>query len=71
MKATYAGERIHMDVSGPFPATLGGAQYWVMFKDQYSGMVWNVFVPSKDNVYGVTKEKFYYFAGLKKNDEVF
>jgi hypothetical protein len=38
MKATYAGERIHMDVSGPFPPTLGGHRYWVMFKDQYSGM---------------------------------
>ena len=71
MKATYPGERIHMDVSGPFPTTLGGHRYWVMFKDQYSGMAWNVFVPKKDKVYEVTKEKFYYFAGLKKKIKYF
>jgi hypothetical protein len=47
MKANYPGERIHMDVAGPFPNTLGGHRYWVMFKDQYSGMAWNVFIPSK------------------------
>jgi hypothetical protein len=66
MKATYPGERIHMDVSGPFPNTLGGHKYWVMFKDQYSGTAWNVFIPSKTKVYEVTKSKEYYFAGLKK-----
>ena len=69
MKATYPGERIHMDVSGPFPTTLGEHRYWVMFTDQYSGMAWNVFVPTKDKVYEVTKEKFYYFAGLKKKSK--
>ena len=71
MKATYSGERIHMDVSGPFPTTLGVHRYWVMFKDQYAGMAWNVFVPTKDKVYEVTKEKFYYFAGLKKKIKYF
>jgi hypothetical protein len=54
-----------MDVSGQFPPTLGGHRYWVLFKDQYSGMPWNVFTPNKDKVYEITKEKFYYFAGLK------
>jgi hypothetical protein len=65
MKATYPGETIHMDVSGPFPNTLGGHLYWVMLKDQYSGLAWNVFIPSKTKVYEVTKNKLYYFAGLK------
>jgi hypothetical protein len=32
LMASYAGERIHMDVSGPFPPTLGGHRYWVMLK---------------------------------------
>jgi hypothetical protein len=71
MKATYTGERIHMDVSGPFPPTLGGHRHWVMFKDQYSAMAWNVFTPNKDKVYEITKEKFYYFAGLKKKIRFF
>jgi hypothetical protein len=66
MKATYPGERTHMDVSGPFPNTLGGHKYWVMLKDQYSGKAWNVFIPSKTKVYEVTIDKLYYFAGLKK-----
>jgi hypothetical protein len=65
MTATSTGERIHMDVSGSFPPTLGGFRYWVMFKDQYSGMAWNVFTPNKDKVYEITKENFYYIAGLK------
>jgi hypothetical protein len=58
MRATYPGERIHMDVSGPFPNTLGGHKYLVMFKDQYSGMAWNVFIPSKAKVYEVTKDNY-------------
>jgi hypothetical protein len=66
MKATYKGERIHMYVAGPFPPTLGGHRYWMMFNDQYSGVAWNVFTPSKYKVYKISKEEFYYFAGLKK-----
>jgi hypothetical protein len=57
MKASYPGERIHMDVSCSFPNTLGGHNYWVMFKDQYSGMAWNVFIPSNTKVYEVAKDK--------------
>jgi hypothetical protein len=55
-----------MDVSGPFPPTLGGHRYWAIFKDQYSGMAWNVFTPNIEKVYEITKGKFYYFADLKK-----
>jgi hypothetical protein len=61
MKDTYPGERIHLDVSGTFPPTLGGHIYWVMVKYQYSGMAWNVFTSNEDNFFEITKEKFYYF----------
>jgi hypothetical protein len=71
LKATYPGEGIHMDVSGPSSNTLGGHKYWVMFKYQYSGMAWNVFIPSKAKVYEVTKDEVYYFAGLKKKFNFF
>jgi hypothetical protein len=60
-----------MDVSGHFPNTLGGHKYWVMFKDQYLGTAWNVFIPSKTKVYKVTKDELNYFAGLKKKTEFF
>jgi hypothetical protein len=63
MKATYAGEQIHMDVSGPFPLTIGVHGYRVMFNNQYSGIAWNVFTPNKDKVYEIPKK--YYFSGLK------
>jgi len=45
--ANRPGERIFMDTSGPFPATLDGSVYWVKFKDQYSGMSWNAFVKAR------------------------
>jgi hypothetical protein len=67
MKATYPGERIHMDVSGPIPNTLGEHKYWVMFKDQYSGMDWNVFIPSKTKVYEVTKDTIHTSTSTKGN----
>jgi hypothetical protein len=33
MKPTFAGAGIHMNESGPFPPTIGGQRYWVMFND--------------------------------------
>jgi hypothetical protein len=60
-----------MDLSGPLPNTPGGHKYWVMFKFQYAGMAWNVFIPSKTKVYEVTEDKLYYFAGLKKKIKFF
>jgi hypothetical protein len=34
-------------------------------------MAWNVLIPSKTKVYEVTKDKLYYFAGLKKKFKYF
>jgi hypothetical protein len=39
-----------MDVSGPFPSTIG-----------YSDMAWNVFTPNEDKVYEITKKKMKIF----------
>jgi hypothetical protein len=44
---TKPGERLYIDTSGPLPKTLGGNNYWVKIKDQYSGMSWNSFVKQK------------------------
>jgi hypothetical protein len=71
MKVTYAGAIIHMDVSGPFPPTIGGHRSWVMFKDQHSGMACNVFTPNKDKVDEITKEKLYYITQLTKKMNFF
>jgi hypothetical protein len=42
-----------------------------MFKDQCSGIKWNLFNHTKDKVNEITKEKFFYFAGLKKKMRFF
>ena len=62
--ATRPGERIHIDTSGPFPSTLGGHQYWVKIKDQFSGMSWNSFVKQKSEVSNVLLRKLRVFKGI-------
>ena len=36
-KATYVGERLFLDTSGPFPPSIKGSKYWGKICDQYSG----------------------------------
>ena len=50
LTATKAGERIHIDTSGPFPKTLGGNIYWVKIKDQFSKYSHNIWVKRKSDV---------------------
>jgi len=50
IQASQAGERLYMNTSGPFPYTLGGHQYWLKFKDQYSGMSWNDFLKKQSEI---------------------
>jgi hypothetical protein len=50
LKATRPGKKLYMDTSGPFLYTLGGHQYWINLKDQYSGMSWNNFMKHKHEV---------------------
>ena len=45
--ATYAGERIYADISGP---------YWCLFVDQYSGKLWSFFVNTKSALARVADE---------------
>jgi len=49
-KATKPGQRLFMDIQGPFPMPLTGAKYWVKFKDQYSGMTWNHYIRYKNEI---------------------
>ena len=55
-KADCIAGRIHSDVCGPMPHTsLGGAQYFVIFKDEYSGWIVVNFMKSKAEVFNHLK----------------
>ena len=61
-QATYPGERLHMDLSGPYTKNRIKEQYWIKFKDQYSKMSWDVFSPTKDTVPYHLESKLIYFT---------
>ena len=65
--ATKAGERIHIDTSGPFPKTLGGNIYWVKIKDQFSKYSHNIWVKRKADVPHVLVEFLDTLRGLRIN----
>ncbi len=48
--ATEPGERFYMDTSSPYPASLGGSQYWMKVCDQYSKKSWGWFLKKKSKV---------------------
>jgi hypothetical protein len=35
--AKYAGERLHIDASGPLPLPMGRKEFWWKIKDEFSG----------------------------------
>jgi hypothetical protein len=63
-KAQFRGQRIHMDLSGPYNTTVTGDTYWVKFKDHYSKMSWNVFCKSKAMVPSILDQKLKQFTAL-------
>ena len=36
VRATKAGERLLIDISGPYPRSMGGSKYWFKVVDDYS-----------------------------------
>lgn len=61
---TFKGERIHTDVCGPMShASIGGARYFVLFKDQFSGWFSVYFTKNKSEV----RNHFESFNALVKN----
>jgi hypothetical protein len=62
---TKPGERLYIDTSGPLPNYLGGNNYWVKIKDQYSGMSWNIFVKQKLFIASVVLKQLQIYQGLQ------
>lgn len=62
--ATFKGERIHTDVFGPMThASIGGARFFVLFKDEFSGWFSVYFMKHKSEV----PNHFESFNSLVKN----
>jgi hypothetical protein len=39
--ATYPGQRLHIDASGPLPLPMGRKEYWLKIRDELSGFSWD------------------------------
>ena len=48
--ATKAGERMFVEISGPFAATTKGSQYHVGIVDDFSRASWSYFIGSKKQI---------------------
>ena len=48
--AEAKGERLYLDISGPYKKTVKGSQYWVLIVDDKTRKAWSFFVPKKSDV---------------------
>ena len=49
-KAKLPGERLFLDISGPYPNSLLGNRYWLKIVDDHSRFSWDAFIPTKDSL---------------------
>ncbi len=48
IKATVRGERLFLDISGPYKMSLAGSKYWVLVVDDKTRKAWSFFVSNKN-----------------------
>lgn len=53
--AEAKGERLYLDISGPYKKTVKGSQYWVLIVDDKTRKAWSFFIPKKSEVKRVTE----------------
>ena len=49
-RATEPGERLFVDISGPYGLSPRGNRYWVMVVDDFTRKKWSFYIKSKDKV---------------------
>ncbi len=47
IKATRPGERLFVDLSGPYKKSQANSEYWMLVIDDYSGKAWSSFLKTK------------------------
>ncbi|MFM8622139.1 MAG: reverse transcriptase domain-containing protein, partial [Holophagaceae bacterium] len=65
IKATEKGERLFMDISGPYKMSLIGSKYWVLIVDDKTRKAWSFFVKTKNEAKSVTGTLLTLFKGVK------
>ena len=63
-QAQFRGQRLHLDLSGPYSTTVTGDTYWVKIKDNYSKMSWNIFCKAKHFVPSILDQKLHQLSAL-------
>jgi hypothetical protein len=54
LKANEKGERLFMDISGPYKMSLKGSKYWLLIVDDKTRKAWSFFVKNKSDAKKVT-----------------
>jgi hypothetical protein len=49
-KSQVPGERLYVDISGPYKKSIAGSDYWVLVVDEYSSKSWSFFTKKKSNL---------------------
>ncbi|MFM5988005.1 MAG: reverse transcriptase domain-containing protein [Sphaerospermopsis kisseleviana] len=63
VKATTKGERLFMDISGPYKMSLIGSKFWVLLVDDLTRKAWSFFVKTKNEAKTVTGQLLTLFKG--------
>ncbi len=56
-KASCPGERLFIDISGPYAKSVIGSKFWILVMDNYSRMKWSFFRKKKSKI-GNVLDKF-------------
>jgi hypothetical protein len=48
--ATEIGERVSIDISSAHAKSFGGAQFWLLIQDEFSGYLWSYFLKNKSDL---------------------
>jgi hypothetical protein len=63
IRATLPGERLYVDISGPYKQTYVGSKYWILFVDDFSRKSWSFFVNAKSALSDVADGLFLQLRG--------
>jgi hypothetical protein len=65
LKAHEKGERLFMDISGPYKMSLKGSKYWLLIVDDKTRKAWSFFVQSKSEAKKATETLLQLLKGAK------
>ena len=64
--ATFAGERLFLDATGPFEPTIGGSRFDAKIVDQFSRKTWSCYMKTKDQIADLFKKHIDALKGMGK-----